>query len=265
MITQILNKIFLDVLWPKWLHFVSKADSPKVWQLVFEKAARNTNTFSPELAIKLSRAPSVIRLMLNTFKPDRNVPTAKDFAFSIAFEIRQHDYHCYINEVVECWKIRSFAATVRSEWLNTINESPILKSRLSDVRDKHPSEFLSESADCMPDIDEVLSNDTALRKAFFKTYNTPDATEKIVVWLPDKTGSVKWGPDERITVEVGLNAALGADLGFFRMGHDYSLYDSATKIEMLSIAYRDNKRALETMEFGDRKIGISTDYSLWVK
>lgn len=265
MIGKILNKVFTDVLWPKWLGFVSKSDSPKVWKRVFNKSSKNTNTIPTDLAIKLSKAPSVVRLMLNTFKPDRTVPTAQDFAISIAFELAQQDYHFNTEERVENWQIRNFASTLRREWLAVINENPVLKSRLKDVRDKHPSEFLAESAACTPELDEILSNKTELKKSFFRTYNTPDATEKVIVWLPGEHGSVKWSLEERITVEVGLNASLGADLGFFRMGQDYSLYDTSDKVEWLSIAYRDDKRALETMEFGHRNVGVRTDHWLWVK
>ncbi|OMH26652.1 hypothetical protein [Motiliproteus sp. MSK22-1] len=265
MIGKILNKIFTDVLWPKWLGFVSKSDSPKIWKRVFKKSSETTNTIPVDLAVQLSSAPSVVRLMLSTFKPDRNVPTAKDFAISIAFELGQQDYHFNTDQKVRDWQIRNFASTVRREWLSVINESPVLKSRFKDVRDKHPSEFLSESAECTPELNSVLNDKTELKKYFFQSYTTPDATEKVIVWLPGEHGAVKWSPEERITVEVGLNAALGADLGFFRMGHDYSLYDTSDKVEWLSVAYRDDKRALETMDFGFRSVGVKTEHRLWVK
>jgi hypothetical protein len=265
MIGNILNKVFTDILWPKWLGFVSNSDSPKIWKKVFKKSAENTSTIPVDLAVKLSSSPSVVRLMLNTFKPDRNVPTAKDFAISIAFELRQKDYHFNTDTEVENWRVRNFASTVRREWLSVINGSPVLKSRLKDVRDKHPSEFLSESAECTPELDIILSDKIKLKKSFFQTYNTPDATEKVIVWLPGELGAVEWSPEGRITVEVGLNAAFGADLGFFRMGHDYSLYDTSDKVEWLSVAYRDVKRALETMDFGSRSVGVKTDHRLWVK
>jgi len=265
MIGKILNKVFTDVLWPKWLGFASKSDSPKIWKSVFKKSSEITNTIPVALAVKLSSAPSVVRLMLSTFKPDRNVPTAKDFAISIAFELSQQDYHFNTGQIIRDWQIRNFASTVRKEWLSVINESPVLKFRFKDVRDKHPSVFLSNSAECTPELDLVLNDKTELRKSFFQSYSTPDATEKVIVWLPGEHGAVKWSPEERITVEVDLNASLGADLGFFRMGHDYSLYDTLDKVEWLSVAYRDDKRALETMDFGSRSVGVKTEHRLWVK
>lgn len=265
MFGKILNKVFTDVLWPKWLGFVSKSDSPKIWKGVFKKSAETTNTIPLKLAVQLSSAPSVVRLMLSTFKPDRNVPTAKDFAISIAFELTQQDFHFNTDQSVKNWQIRNFASTVRREWLSVINESPVLKSRFRDVRDKHPSEFISESAECTPELDSVLNDKTELRKSYFNSYSTPDATEKVIVWLPNQHGVVRWSLEERVIVEVGLNAALGADLGFFRVGHDYSLYDTSDKVEWLSVAYRDDKRALETMDFGSRRVGVTTKHTLWIK
>ncbi|MGP9808650.1 hypothetical protein ACT3TQ_09960 [Halomonas sp. AOP12-C2-37] len=265
MFGKVVSKIFTDILWPKWLGFVSKSDSPKIWKKVFRESADKTSTIPVSLAIDISSAPSVVRLMLNTFKPDRSMPTAKDFALSIAFELSYKDWGLNVGQEVKAWQIRNFASTVRKEWLSAINESPVLKSRLKDVRDKHPSGFLSESAECTPALDPILIDKTELKKSFFKTYNTPDATEKITVWLPGEHGAVRWSPEERITVEVELNASFGADLGFFRIGHDYSLYDTSEKAEWLRAAYRDDKRALETMDFGYRSVGVRTKNILWLK
>ena len=265
MIGMVLNKIFTDILWPKWLGFISKSDSPKIWKQVFEKSAEATNTIPSVLAIRLSSAPSVARLMLNTFKPDRNVPSAKDFAISIAFELVQQDYHFNTEQDLMDWQIRNFSSTVRREWLYVINENPVLKSRFKYLRDKHPSEFLSESAECTPELDSIINDKTELKKHFFRSYSVPDATEKVIVWLPGESGGVKWSQEERITVEVGINAAFGADLGFIRMGHDYSLYDTADRVQWLRVAYRDDERALETMDFGFRSVGVKTENRLWVK
>ena len=91
MLGKILNKIFTDVLWPKWLGFISKSNSPKIWKKVFCTTAIQTNTFSKKLAEEISKSPSVVRLMLNTFKPDRKFLSAEDYAISIAYELIQKD------------------------------------------------------------------------------------------------------------------------------------------------------------------------------
>lgn len=265
MLGNILNKIFTDVLWPKWLGFVSKSDSPKIWKKVFGMTALQTNTLSKNLAEEISKSPSVVRLMLNTFKPDRKVPSAEDYAISICYELIQKDYHFSTEEKVESWEIRNFSAAVRRAWLNTINESPVLKARFKDIRDKHPSEFMSEGASCNTDLDSTLQDSNKLRKAYFESFATPDKTEEVIVWLPNEHGVVKWSPDEKIIVKVGLNASLGADLGFVRMGQDYSLFDTSDKVEWLQVAYRDDSRAIETMSFGRRSIGRETNHVLWRK
>lgn len=265
MLGKILNKVFTDVLWPKWLGFISKSDSPKIWKKVFGTTAVQTNTLSKNLAEEISKSPSVVRLMLNTFKPDRKVPSAEDYAISIGYELIQKDYHFYTEEKVESWEIRNFSSAVRRAWLNTINESPVLKARLKDIRDKHPSEFMSEGASCNTELDSTLQDSNKLRKSYFESFATPDKTEEVIVWLPNEYGAVKWSPEEKIIVKVGLNASLGADLGFVRMGQDYSLFDTSDKVEWLQVAYRDDSRAIETMNFGRRSIGRETNHVLWRK
>ncbi|TXD96276.1 hypothetical protein ES754_11645 [Psychrobacter frigidicola] len=265
MLSKILNKIFTDFLWPKWLGFISKSDSPRVWKKTFSTTAIQTNTLSKNLAEEISKSPSVVRLMVNTFKPDRNFPSAEDYAISIGYELIQKDYHFSLEEKIKTWQIRNFSAAVRREWLNTINENPILKARLKDIRDKHPSEFMLENASCDTSFDSILQNPNKLRKLYFESFTTPDKTEEVIVWLPNEYDVVAWSPDKRITVKVGLNASLGADLGFIRVGQDYSLFDTSNEVEWLQVAYRDDARAIETMNFGSRSVGCATNHILWCK
>lgn len=265
MLGKILNKIFTDVLWPKWLGFISKSNSPKIWKKVFCTTAIQTNTFSKKLAEEISKSPSVVRLMLNTFKPDRKFPSAEDYAISIAYELIQKDYLFSFEEKIETWQIRNFSAAVRRAWINTIIESPILKARFKDIRDKHPSDFMLEDASCDPSFNSVLQSPSKLKESYFKSFITPDKTEEVIVWLPNEYGVVECSPDKSITVKVGLNASLGADLGFIRVGQDYSLFNTSNEVEWLQVAYRDDVRAIETMNFGSRNVGCATNHILWCK
>ena len=95
--------------------------------------------------------------------------------------------------------------------------------------------------------------------------NTSDSTEEIVVWLPDKTGIVSYEPEHCITVKVHLNASLGSDFGFFRVGFDYSLSTMQDVVEWLYVSCRDEKRTLETANFGRRGRSKITDHILWAK
>lgn len=264
MLEKLLDKIFMSFMWPQWIKISSTLKSPNAWKSVFKKISNDSNILPEKIALQIASTPSVLRLMLNSFKPDRNFPTAQDFAVSIMFEI-YHDYFLYEEgKELELWQIRNFASAVRNEWLNTINDSIILKTRFKYLRDQHPSEFINKDANCLPDLDTILSDKTKLRRKYFQSFATSNATEEVIVWLPDNNGTVHWDLTNRIIVKVPLNSSLGADFGFFRVGFDYSLYDTYQETQWLQISYRDHKRALETANFGNRNIGNETKDILWV-
>jgi hypothetical protein len=265
MLEKLLDKIFMTFMWPQWIKIASKLKSPNEWNKVFKKISNDSNILPENIALKIASAPSILRLMLNSFKPDRNFPTAKDFAVSIMFEI-YHNYNLYEDgNDLQLWQIRNFASAVRNEWLNTINDSIILKTRLKYLRDKHPSDFINNDANCLPELDSILKDKNKLREEYFKSFTTSDATEEVLVWLPDSEGVVHWDLKNRIIVKVPLNSSLGADFGFFRVGFDYSLYDTYQDTQWLQSSYRDSKRALETANFGNRNIGNKTKNILWIQ
>ncbi|WP_143520373.1 hypothetical protein [Halopseudomonas pelagia] len=191
--------------------------------------------------------------------------SAEDFAVAIGFEVEQQNFQLHTDRFLEPWVVRTYAATVRREWLSVVNSSPVLKARFIDVRNRHPAEFLSGNASCLPSLDSVLTDTTAVKKAYFSSFSTHDATERVVVWLPDSNGVVNWDPETRITVDVFLNPSQGADIGFFRMGHDYSINDASDSIERLQVSYLDKSRAMEGAYFGARSVGQITSDVLWAR
>lgn len=263
MLNSISDLIFKEVIWRHWLKFISASKSPRTWKRIFEETAIKTDTVPPHIAVKLSSCPSVMKLMLDTFKPERNVPSAEDFAISIYFELSHKDYLISEFTQIPLCKIRNFASSVRQGWLLAINNSFVLKTCLKEVRDKHPSDFMNNSASCPPIFETVLNDGIEFRKCYFMNYSTPDATEKIIVWLPSPSGYVEYDPNHRINVEVNLNASVGADIGFFRSGYDYSLRRLNGDDEWLQVACRDDKFALETMQFKSLTIGRLTKNILW--
>ncbi|GEM_PF-6023616 len=130
------------------------------------------------------------------------------------FEI-YHNNHLDVDcKKLQLWQVRNLASAIRNQWLNTINNSIILKARLNYLRNTHPSEFINDNASCLPELDIILSDKNTLRKEYFKSFATSDATEEVVVWLPDSKNIVNWDLDNRIIVKVPLNSSLGADFGF---------------------------------------------------
>lgn len=266
MLTNIvLTTVFDKVIWPLWIGAATSGGSRGVWVGVFQRAADACPAVGRKLGKQMASAPGIKRLLMNTFRADRKVPSAEEFAIAIAFELEQQDFQFHTDRNLEPWVIRAFAATVRREWLSIINASPVLKARFVDVRNRHPAEFLSSEASCLPALDDVLSDATAVKKSYFSSFSTHDATERVVVWLPDDDGVVNRDKEGRITVDVLLNPTQGADLGFFRMGHDYSINDTSDRVEWLHVSYLDKKRAMEGAQFGGRAVGRITSDVLWAR
>lgn len=266
MLKNISRAIFTNYLWPKWTGYVTKSDSPKIWKRAFIQASQETKIISLETALRLSKYPSIMRLMFNTFKADRNMPSAEDFAVSIAFEVLYSQEKMIENckiLVIDLCQIRNFSCTVRKCWLNIINGNPIYKIQFKENTDKHPADYLTESASCTTKFDSILNDRLKLYKAFYGTYNTYDATEKIKIWLPNENGYVDYS-DKSFTVEVQLNAAIGADLGFARVGFDYSLEKPDGELDWMKLAIRDNKKALETMGFNKNILSRGSN-CIWAK
>lgn len=254
---------FTEVLWPVWKKALVKAGAPRVWSKCFQISAESVG-IDPSFAAHYSRLPALQRLLINTFKPDRPIPSATDFAVSIAFEQHQQDHKCTFNVRLSSSEIRHWAAGARQAWLDTIIESTILRGRYKDVRDKHPAAAMGADASCMPDLDKTLDDRVTLLKTYFSSFSAPNATETVYVWLPSDRETVHSEPGQRILVPVPLNTTQGADRGFFRVGYDYSLRDDSP-IESLHICYLDDKRLMEAGQFGCRSIGKRTDHILWLR
>lgn len=257
---KIVDKAFNDIIWPIITKSFIGIGSREVWISCFKNAATSMGIHS-ETAKLLAEQPSLQRLMINTFKPDRHVPSALDFALSIAFE-KIYAEEAYSFNLTNN-QIRSFAVAARGEWMTTIIESPMLRVRFKEVRDKHPSFFIESDASCLPEIEKILESRNAIEQAYFNSYATKDATEFISVWLPDKEGVVNYDHNKNCTI-VAINTAIGADRGFFRIGYDYSL-NGKHEPKFLSVCYFNEKKLLEIAEFSGCPIKIKRNHVIWIR
>ncbi|MBP8275348.1 MAG: hypothetical protein KAX55_00445 [Propionivibrio sp.] len=258
---MILSKIFTDVLWPLWTKSLVKAGAPEVWRKCFCEAGSRIG-IEPTFSSNVASLPALQRLLVNTFKPDRPVPRASDFAISIAFELHRSELKYRFGDGCTAAEIRNWAACVRQVWLECIAESPVMRARYKDIRDRHPSAVMSDDAACMPELDKTLIESVELRKAYFETFSVPNATENVFVWLPDSGGTIHCDEYRRIVVPVSLNTSQGADRGFYRSGFDYSLGDKGP-VEWLKVCCLDESQLMETGQFGNRSVGKQTNHILW--
>lgn len=242
----------LKVVW-------GRAYTRHLWKSCFKVAAKNSD-FDQCLATKLAFAPALERLLNNTFKADRSVPSASDFAIAVAFELFVRDGVISVKPSPD--QIRHFAVDVRMQWLNGIIHSSALQSRFVSVRDLHPAKFVSADASCLFEKNRLLGDCKDLLEHYFASFTTSDSTEVVRVWLPDDEGKVHYDKRRRRIVDVKLNTSFGADRGFFRVGFDYSIERTGDR---LHVCFLNAKTNMESGHFGRYSIGRATPHVLWAR
>jgi len=256
-------KLFTTLIGPVFrpiLNIITTFFAPSLlWQRCFKTAAISCD-FDVDLAMALATSPSLVRLKVNTFKPDRPVPSAIDFAVAITFELyeNEEEEHALVKPPLE--NIRHFAVDIRRAWLSGIIRNSTLRTHFQSARDVHAAKFIVMDSSCLADEDRILGNRHELNKKYFESFSAPDSTEIVCVWLPDAEGVVQYNLETKAVVEVALNTSTGADRGFFRAGYDYSIKRSGDR---LHVCFLDSKTNMEAGHFGQYSIGRATKYILW--
>ncbi|EJM26840.1 MULTISPECIES: hypothetical protein [Pseudomonas] len=247
------------LLKPVWVKKLGDSLTSLLWRRCLKTAGKNAD-LDESVLNRLDDLAALKRLMVNTFKPDRPVPSALDFAIAISFEFNQHRLICAGRPSFE--EIRHFAVELRREWLKGIIESSALRQRFQFLRDAHPANFLQDNASCLSSNDALLGNRTLLAVRYFEGFSSSDSTEKVKVWLPDDAGIVHYDPVSSKTVTVAVNTSQGTDQGFFRVGYDYSIEGSGA---WLQVCFFNGKTKMEAAQFGRYSVGRATKQILWAK
>lgn len=259
MILSLLEKYFENFTLPRLYKLAAEVDSPRYWKNAFLSAAKLTPELPLKLALDLSQAEnsSLIRFLVNTFKPEKQFPSATDFAISIGYELLQRSVS------IKPYIIRKFASNVRREWCKTLNSHPIMKYYLQERRDIHPASIVNQDASCDESLDRILSDMVELRCAYIKAYSEPNGTDEVQVWVQNAQGYVDKAESSRIVVNVKLYSAQGADFGFFRVWNDYSLLRDGSH-KWLTSCYQNQKLGMETAEFQGYPLGEKSGPILWL-
>lgn len=244
---------------PIWRILVRYFAPGLLWTSCFKRAAISANV-QPRLALILAKSPSLERLKINTFKSDRPVPTAMDFAVSLLFEL--HDSDLGPGEIPSSSIIRHFAVDVRRAWINGVIDNPVLRNRFQSVRDEHPAKSIGVNSSLLEAQSLNLDDLNALRCWYFGSFSAPDATEIVCVWLPDDEGVVHYDAQNSRMIEVALNTSAGADRGFFRIGYDYSIKRTGDR---LHVCFLDTQTKMEAGHFGRFSVGRATSTILWAR
>lgn len=246
-------KLAETVVLPAWYQAVANRNAPRLWKQVFVEAGRCTPDF-PEVDLeKLSLTPGFLRLLINSFRPDRQheFPDCRLFALTTAFELM--DNHRTADPLV----IRKFASNLHRIWCTTLNGRAGLKYYLNDQRALHPSKLMQDSS-CSPNLDPILSDPVQLATAYFGTYTQPNGADEVTIWLSGADRVV----DYTRRVAVAVLDAHGAEYGFFRGNYDYSLNRGGADLWLRAV-HRDTTRFTETAWFQRYELGDTSGELLW--
>ena len=178
MFNKVASDVFDQFIWPNWHKHNKWITSPRLWHKSFIKAAKESNIISVELASQLANRPPLLRLMMNSFDQHTKFPSAQAFAIIIAFDMSQDDFDCDVNQIPELWRLRSFASSVRAQWLETIENSFLLKQKFYQIYQCYPAKIINSESDCPPELDFLLCDDNALSIAYMTeqdAYHPPEA------------------------------------------------------------------------------------------
>lgn len=256
---KLISPIFTAAMGPVWRALVGYFAPGLLWNSCF-RAGATTAEIEPRLALALAKAPALERLMINTFKSDRVVPTAMDFAVSLSFEL--HELGLSSGGIPPSSNIKNFAVDVRRAWLNGVIENVTLRNRFQSARGEHPAKYITVDSSCLDAKGLVLDDVGAVQRRYFENFAAPDATEIVCVWLPDIEGNIHYEPQNRRIVEVALNTSFGADRGFFRVGYDYSIKRSGDR---LHVCFLNTQTKMEAGHFGQYCVGRATSMTLWAR
>lgn len=79
-----------------------------------------------------------------------------------------------------------------------------------------------------------LEDNDYIRRTYFKSFNSDDGTELVRVWLPRPSESwIRW--EKKHSEVVKLDSVREVELGFYRMGCDYTLIETDENLKSASL------------------------------
>lgn len=204
------------------------------WSNIFKKAAGNVDSeaLKPFYRV-LSKKPGLLRFFSRVFEKDASFPSTKDFAVSLAFELKE------MGVPIQDIRLVTFGHFLRS----MLSASFALKFH---------NFIFSENWGFNPDMTDELANELVsifqnpieLNRHYFKSYGSESGKDQINVYLPNERGSVQIS--DGLMERINLDRLKGVEPGFFRLGFEYALYKNPTEIYSLQSAHRGNNKR----EFG---------------
>lgn len=250
-VENIVEKVFLNAD----EQFMSRLNENKMltsWTNSFEKAVELSDSFANGFGKELSSHRAIMRYFYATFDPASSMSKLDNFIISLGLEFL--DYQLELPPEV----IIGFGSAIMKNWKRELYSDKVLKQKIQD------KDCDIQNIDCIYNLNElkqILANKQELRKNFFKEYEHNDGYKKIRIWLPRPDESwIRWEIEH--SVDININPMIGMDLGFFRLGYDYSLFYKGEE-DKLKFASITESKTKETGEFKYSNIGEKSGQVIW--
>lgn len=251
LVEKIVDKVFESV-GSEFTEKINIQKELKAWANSFEKVAEYSDLISLGFGKELSSHRTMMRYFYATYDPTVSMPCIDDFILAIGMEFL--DYQLKISPEV----IIGYGNAVMKNWVMELYNNKFLRKK-TEENDRDIQKMISiKDVNCLKNI---LSESNNIRVNFFKSFEHSDGFKTIRVWLPRPNENwIRW--DKEYSVDIKVNPMIGMDLGFFRIGYDYSLI-SGEDSDNLKFAALSSSKTKETGEFKTFCIGEKAGEPFW--
>lgn len=251
-IIDIITNLIILVFGDKILTVINDKIKIDKWKRACEDATKNLGIFSEGLGTELSMHRSILRYYYATFNNSNISITVENLTIALAMEFKSFS--------VEISKeyIYDLSEAILTNWYNRLNENGYLREKYSNrIESISYKKNLSSYNETLRIIDDTY----LLNKAYFESYGSKKASIKLRVWIPRPNETwIAW--DSNHCVDINVNPMMGFELGFFRVGFDYYIYEN-NESGHLRVAFYTSSQCREGAEFKTLTIGETSGNVIW--
>lgn len=224
-----------------------------IWRTSFESAVTNVSFFRKGVGEELAFHRGILRFYFATFYELNVNVSVENLAIAIAMELYSYD------KKIDSIYIYDLAEAVLKNWHKFLSNNNYFNEKYSE---RIKSIQYKKDACAIEQTLNIINSRDKVYREYFKSYNCDYASTKIRIWLPRPNETwIRWETEH--SLEISVNPMIGFELGFFRVGFDYSHITNNEKGN-LRLVYYSNSSFREGAEFSTIRIGETSGNVIWV-
>lgn len=225
-----------------------------LWTNAFESATKNLSIFGNGVGRELSTHRALLRYFYATFNNSNVSVSAENLSIAIAMELIHFDKN------LDGKSIYDLSEAILFNWYNSLKKNSYFSSKYEEEiaaiqYEKNNCNYLKTM--------EILNCKTKIIKAFFQSYSHNNSHTQIRIWIPAPNETwIRWNEEHSLVINV--NPMIGFELGFFRVGFDYTYLDEKINKNLVQASYSYTAQR-ECGEFDELRIGETTEKVIWAR